>query len=250
MRICIRAHAHVLERASVRACVCLYVCMYSCVYARARARVTYRWRVASVAPASAPICSASAARLLASSAASFPANMRTPVSSLRCVAVCCSVLQCVAVCCSVLQCVAVCCSVLQRVTVCYSVLQCVTVYCNVLQFIAAWCSVLQCVAVCCIVCRRLLSLSRTIASFRYVGAIRSPPPFWFSLPHANDDMPMMIWQCASPRHGSRIQETACQCKALSSSPILTLGRHVPHDNDSCRRVCVRVEHTLQHTATH
>jgi len=110
--------------------------------------------------------------------------------------------------------------------------------------------VLQCVAVCYIVCRRLLSLSRTIASFRYVGAIRSPPPFWFSLPHANDDMPMMIWQCASPRHGSRIQETACQCKALSSSPILTLGRHVPHDNDSCRRVCVRVEHTLQHTATH
>jgi len=80
------------------------------------------------------------------------------VSSLQCVAVCCSVLQnacasflilkqldfcnvngCVAVCCSVLQCIAMCCSMLQR----RWVFQCQWLCCSVLQRVAVSGSVLQ-----------------------------------------------------------------------------------------------------------
>ena len=57
---------------------------------------------------------------------------------VQCVAVCCRVLPCVAVCCRVLQCVAVCCSVLQRVVTCCSVLQRVAACCSMLQLVAVY----------------------------------------------------------------------------------------------------------------
>jgi len=70
----------------------------------------------------------------------------TPFStSLRCVAVCCSVLQCPAAGCSGLQWVAVC----SRMFVDSAPFsRCVAVCCSVSQRVAACCSVLQCVAEC------------------------------------------------------------------------------------------------------
>jgi len=85
------------------------------------------------------------------SATFCPIHVCERETTLKCVAVCCSVLHivlqhivwCVAVCCSVLQCVAVC----ERETL----IQCVAVYS--IACCSALYSVLQCVAVCCSVNR-------------------------------------------------------------------------------------------------
>jgi len=84
---------------------------------------------------------------------SFAWFPRAIVSSLQCVAVCCSVLQCVAVllqcCCSTLQCVAVRChSCLSLLLL--DVLEQLYPRCSMLQCAAACCSVLQCVVVTCV----------------------------------------------------------------------------------------------------
>jgi len=88
------------------------------------------------------------------------------LSSMKCVAVSCSVLPYIAVCCRLLQ------RVLQCVPVCSRALLCVAVSCSVLQRVVTCCRVRQGVAACCSMLQRVaVDMPRSCDEMRLLGIV-------------------------------------------------------------------------------